>query len=68
MLRKSNFHRPEDERRNAYKELLRKKSMLLNAGYDIPDFVNKSLKWEPDNIKRHTELMSEMAYNEIWKI
>jgi uncharacterized protein with ParB-like and HNH nuclease domain len=45
-----------------------KKSLLLDAGYDLPIFVKNSHQWTPKEVMEHTESMAETAYNEIWKI
>ena len=50
------------------KKFFDKKDALLKADCALPDFIKKSQKWEPSDVKKHTELMAETAYNEIWKI
>lgn len=50
------------------KSFFEKKKELLKEGYVLPEFVQKTETWAPNQISEHTELMAEVAYKEIWKI
>lgn len=45
-----------------------KKTLLINNGYKLPEFIINAEEWSPDTVINHTNEMAETAYNKIWKI
>jgi uncharacterized protein with ParB-like and HNH nuclease domain len=50
------------------KSFQRKKTVLDQAGYDVPEFIYKSENWTPAKVTEHTNLMAVLAYSKVWKI
>lgn len=48
-----------------FKEKLHKIEL---AGYSIPEYVKASSDWRPSDVMTHTDMMADVAYNNIWKI
>jgi len=42
--------------------------ILKNEGYSIPSALNEKDSWEVADVESHTELMAEVAYNDVWKV
>lgn len=50
------------------KNFKEKKQILIDNGYELPDFILNLDEWNPNIVLDNTFNMSEIAYNEIWKI
>ncbi len=45
-----------------------KKEILLDKGYDLPEFIIDTSEWTPEIVYEHADHMAEVAYSKIWKI
>lgn len=52
----------------ADKPFAEKKSILESGSYSVPDAVIKADVWTPATVRKHTDAMAAIAYDEIWKI
>jgi uncharacterized protein with ParB-like and HNH nuclease domain len=50
------------------KNFQNKVKILLDDGYDLPEFIINSDTWSPGSVLENTFQMAEVAYNKIWKI
>ena len=49
----------------AFKE---KKKILIEGGFKLPREVEAANSWGPAEIRQRTEVISELAYNSVWKL
>lgn len=50
------------------KSFAEKKAILENNGYDFPEFIKNTSKWNSSLVLKNADQMASIAYTKLWKI